>query len=426
MNSDTARLDPTAALPESAAPLRVLLLSAVGEIGGAERVVLDLIRFAQPGVRFALICMADGPLVAAAREAGAERVQVCPWPERLNRTGDSGIAGFSQALRTAPTMFASLALSLPGFERSAQAVNRAVAEWRPHVIHSNNVKTHLLSRRIRPGAAKLIWHLHDLVSSRRLARHLLPRMATEVDAFVAVSDAVAKDAREVFGPSAPVTVVHNGIDTSRFAPAVSDPSVLGRVRPGLRVGLIATFARWKGQDVFIDAVARLSPDIRSRATFYIVGGPIYRTGGSQWSASELEARIDRAGLRGSMCLTGFVSELPEVYRALDVVVHASKRPEPFGLTIAEAMACGRATIASYGGGAIELFEDGKSALAVPMGDAAGLSRCLEKLILDAGLRRQLGAAARQRILAHFNMTVFAGAWQHLYTRVTTRRGDQRG
>ena len=422
MNSDTARLDTTAAPTESKGPLRVLLLSAVGEIGGAERVLLDLIRFAQPGVRFALLCMADGPLIAAARQAGAERVQVCPWPERLNRTGDSGVAGVSQALRTVPTMFANLALSLPGFERSAQAVNRAVAEWRPHVIHSNNVKTHMLSRRIRPGAAKLMWHLHDLMSSRRLARHLLPRMATEVDALVAVSDAVARDAREVFGPSAPITVVHNGVDTSRFEPAVGDPSVLGRVRPGLRVGLIATYARWKGQDVFIDAVARLPPDVRSRATFYIVGGPIYRTGGSQWSASELEVRIDRAGLRGVMCLTGFLSDLPAVYRALDVVVHASTQPEPFGLTIAEAMACGRAVAVSAAGGAVELFNPETEALSVPPGDAGALSRTMTRLIEDSELRHRLGVAARARAERSFSTERLARELARVYRYLVFGRG----
>lgn len=422
MNRDPVHRDSTAH-PEPAGPMRVLLLSAVGTIGGAERVLLDLIRFAQPGLRFALICMADGPLIAAASEAGAERVQVCPWPERLNRMGDSGV---SPGVGAVSTKIANLALSLPDFERSVQAVNRTVTDWTPHVIHSNNLKTHVLSRWIKRGSARLIWHLHDLFGSRRFARHLLPRLATEVDALVAVSHAVAEDAREVFDRSAPVTVVHNGVDTNRFAPAAGDPSVLGRVRPGLRVGLVATYARWKGQDVFIDAVARLPPDIRSCATFYIVGGPIYRTDGSQWSASELEAMIARAGLHGSMFLTGFLSELPKVYRALDVVVHASTRPEPFGLTIAEAMACGRATIASYGGGAIELFEDGISALAAPMADAAGLSNCLGRLLLDADLRRRLGHAARQRIFAYFNMASFAGAWQQIYERLITRRVGQTG
>ena len=54
-------------------------------------------------------------------------------------------------------------------------------------------------------------------------------------------------------------------------------------------------------------------------------------------------------------------------RALDVVVHASTQPEPFGLVIAEAMACGRAVVVSSGGGAAEIVTPGEDALVHEVG-----------------------------------------------------------
>ena len=60
----------------------------------------------------------------------------------------------------------------------------------------------------------------------------------------------------------------------------------------------------------------------------------------------------------------FVEDPVPVYRALDVVLHASTQPEPFGLTVVEAMACGRAVVVSAAGGAAELFTDGVDALGV--------------------------------------------------------------
>jgi len=63
----------------------------------------------------------------------------------------------------------------------------------------------------------------------------------------------------------------------------------------------------------------------------------------------------------------------DVYRALDIVVHASTKPEPFGRTIVEAMACGKPVIAAQTGGAAELFTHDHDAVGVPPGDPAALA-----------------------------------------------------
>jgi glycosyltransferase involved in cell wall biosynthesis len=144
--------------------------------------------------------------------------------------------------------------------------------------------------------------------------------------------------------------------------------------------------------VFLEALARLSPDEPVRG--YIVGGPIYQTRGSQWSRQELEDLVERLGLRGRVGFTGFVRDTPAAMRSLDVVVHASTQPEPFGMVIIEAMACRRALIASQTGGASELFRDGENALAHPPGSDAILAEQIRRLARDGELRRKLGAAGR--------------------------------
>src|SRR5205085_8086358 len=135
---------------------------------------------------------------------------------------------------------------------------------------------------------------------------------------------------------------------------------LPRAVPGtLRVGLVATYARWKGQEVFLDAAGRLAagrPELPVR--FYVVGGPVYQTRGSQFSEGELRRLAAQRGLADRVGFVGFREDTAPVYRALDVVVHASTRPEPFGLTVVEAMACGRPVIVSRAGGAAELFTPG--------------------------------------------------------------------
>ena len=108
----------------------------------------------------------------------------------------------------------------------------------------------------------------------------------------------------------------------------------------VRIGLVATFARWKGHARFSTRSRRLPESLPVRG--YVIGGPVYETAGSQVSLDELRAAVAALGLEGRVGFTGFVEDAAQAMRALDVVVHASTEPEPFGLVIAEAMACARA------------------------------------------------------------------------------------
>ena len=120
------------------------------------------------------------------------------------------------------------------------------------------------------------------------------------------------------------------------------------------------------------------------------------------------------GLADRLGFTGHQPDPALALRSLDVVVHASTRPEPFGRVIVEAMACGKAVVAAPTGGAAELFEDGVSALASPSGDAAALASTLQRLIADAGLRARLGKAARAAAVSRFDRGRLAEEWSTVY------------
>ena len=106
----------------------------------------------------------------------------------------------------------------------------------------------------------------------------------------------------------------------------------------------------------------------------------------------------------------------QALRALDIVVHASTEPEPFGLVIAEAMACGRPVIVANGGGAREIVEPGVDALTHPPGDAAALAARIRELAEDARLRAALGVSAREAALRRFDRMRLASELIPLYER----------
>jgi glycosyltransferase involved in cell wall biosynthesis len=136
----------------------------------------------------------------------------------------------------------------------------------------------------------------------------------------------------------------------------------------------------------------MMPDKKLRA--YIVGGPIYSTNGSEYSLAELRTLARVLGIEQRVGFTGFVSDPAPAFRALDIVVHASTRSEPFGRVVAEAMACGKPVVASRSGGVTEIIRDNENALSHSPGDAAMMAACIERLRADAGLRRQIGVRAR--------------------------------
>ncbi len=103
--------------------------------------------------------------------------------------------------------------------------------------------------------APIVWHLHDYVGLRSVSSKLLPRLARRCDLAIAVSHSVADDARRWLPSRLRVEVVHNAIDTDRFTPSgealdLDAASGLGPAAPGtIRIGLPATFARWKGHEI---------------------------------------------------------------------------------------------------------------------------------------------------------------------------------
>jgi glycosyltransferase involved in cell wall biosynthesis len=191
--------------------------------------------------------------------------------------------------------------------------------------------------------------------------------------------------------------MYNAIDIDYFSPQ-DLPS-----HSPLRVGLVATFARWKGQDIFLEAITQLTqkyPDLN--AAFYIIGGPIYKTQGSQFSKQELEEQASNLGISDKVSFLGFQQNIVEIYHWLDIVVHASTQPEPFGLAIVEAMACGKPVIVAQAGGAAELFTHNYDAIGVPPDDSRALAKAITDLVSSPKKRQYLSEQARQTAIQRFN------------------------
>ena len=396
-------------------PICSLLLSPSSSLGGAERVLLDLIspwNNQSLNNKPQIVCIEEGPLIEKLASLG-----FCPTlkniPEKLLKLGDS-----PARLENRTTRSLRIGLTLPALASTVLRWRRWLSLDTPAWIHSNGFKTHILAAWSAPKTVNIYWHLHDFVGDRPLMRKLLNRAWRPGIQALAVSNAVADDfTRHI--PKCPVHVWHNTIDTSVFKLGVQDGNWLDKAAgfapdwQGVRVGMVATYARWKGHDVFMKAATLAAKQCKVPVRFFLIGGPVYQTAGSQWTENELKKMIGDNNLDTVVGLIPFQKDTAQVYRSLDVVVHASIRPEPFGLVIAEAMACGKAVVAALHGGAVEIGEHGLNCLGHIPGDADSLACAMQKFIEDVDLRQTLGNAGKLRINTFFGPEQIKPRWQKL-------------
>src|SRR5262249_50469273 len=148
-----------------------------------------------------------------------------------------------------------------------------------------------------------------------------------------------------------------------------------------------------------EAVARART--RHPALTCLVVGGVHREGTVY--AEELRARVAAPDLAGHVLLLGARRDVAACLDAMDVAIHASVRPEPFGRVLIEAMALGRPVIAPAEGGPRVIVEHERTGLLIPPRDPAALAAAIERLIGDPALRASMGAAARARVDAVFDI-----------------------
>ncbi|MFM7437071.1 MAG: glycosyltransferase family 4 protein [Snowella sp.] len=378
--------------------MKIVFVNPVGAVGGAERAMLTfmkaLLEQQKCPIELHLIVGTEGPLIGQAQRLGVA-VTTLQLPEKFNQLGDSAFKKRNLLEAILLLLLRSLK-TLPSLIDYGKEFKQALENIQPDLIHSNGIKTHLLTIFAKPKTVPLIWHIHDFYGSRPLMAKVLKWSSHRAQLGIAISQAVAKDARVTL-PSLPTEVVYNAVDIDYFS-----PEVLPTHSP-LRIGLVATFARWKGQDIFLKAIAELRKSYPSlNGVFYIIGGPIYKTQGSQFSQQELEEQASHLGISDKVNFLGFQQNIVEIYHWLDIVVHASTQPEPFGLAIVEAMACGKAVIVSQAGCASELFTQNEDAISVPPGDSIALANAIADLVNKPEKRQYLSEKARQTAVQRFN------------------------
>lgn len=384
------------------------VLSPAAELGGAERSLLTLLALGHVvGLDATVILPRPGPLAEELGRIGVPS-SVVLQPRAM----------LEQSRRPRPSALiraTALPLLLPVYLARLVAALRA---QRPNVVYSNGVKMHIVSTLLRPWTGvPVVWHVRDFIGGRVLAA--LADCGPE--RVVVNSRAVGAHLRRAMRRKEKIVVVHNAVDVDRFSPDGPRSAAASTVAATFRVGLPAVLARWKGHMLLLKAAERIRAAVPGTVVF-LIGGEVYDTVRERGYKDELRREIAARGLEHAVVLTGFQRDMPPWYRSMDVIVHASTQPEPFGRTVIEAMACGRPVVAACAGGIPELVIDGKTGVLYPMGDAEALADAVIGLLRDGAQRRRLGVAARTDTVARFAAAPHAAAVAAVL-RAAAVRGD---
>ncbi len=153
------------------------------------------------------------------------------------------------------------------------------------------------------------------------------------------------------------------------------------------------------------------------ARFLIVGDVIYQTEGHETYKKDLKVLCSDLGLQEKVIFTGFRDDIPDIIAALDVVLHTSSQPEPFGRVLIEAMAMGKPVVATNLGGVPEVVKDGETGLLVPPKEPDALAEASIKLLKDKQFASWLGANGLKHVRANFDAHSHVERIEALYERL---------
>ena len=351
-------------------------------LSGGERDLVDLLHGIGKRIDAHVAIPAEGPLAIALRDAGAT-VHVVPMGERMRATSRWDLAGHPL-----------LVLEVSGGVIAAAArLTRLARRIAPDVVHTNSMKSHLLSiPAARIARAPLVWHVRDILEPGWLRSAVDVCAAAAVDRVLCISQAVENglDRRA----RAKAIVVYNGI---RPAPADPEATRAWRARLGVSdgaplVGIVGQIARWKGQDVFVEAASLLAARVPG-SRFVIVGECLFPANEGAF-ADAVHRRADELGLEDRLTWTGPVDPVEPLMAALDVLVHASRLPEPFGRVIVEAMAQGTPVVTTNIGAGPELVPADAGRI-VPPDDPDALTDAVATLLDDRQRLTDVGRRAEE-------------------------------
>ena len=388
---------------------RVLFVDHTAQLGGGEIALANLVSYLdRDAIEPLLLLFSDGPL----RERLEAELPVCVVPLSSRVLGTRKDAIGLNILTKIKDIASSLAF--------IYHLRLIILNLKVDIVHTNSLKADILGGlAARLARLPVVWHVRDRISPDYLPSavvRVFQRMARVIpDRVIANSMSTLSTLRELPHPNghssraersfhARACVVHDGVRGD------AAPTRREIRRNRLVVGIVGRISPWKGQDVFLKAAAIVRKQFPD-TVFRVIGAPLF---GERNYESQLFDLCRELDLAANVEFTGFIENVAEAIEDLDILVHASTLPEPFGQVIIEGMAACKPVVATSGGGVPEIVVDGVTGLLIPMKDVQAMADAIQRLIASPRDRQTMGENGRLRVDEHFLMKGAARKIERIY------------
>lgn len=243
-------------------------------------------------------------------------------------------------------------------------------------------------------------------------------LSNMIDASIAVSNAIHNNMiRHSY--SATTRVIYDGLmvnKTEATMPRTEIKKSIGIPDNSIVVGMIGNVREWKGQAYFVKAFMMLGKKYRNMYGLIV--------GGYGVEDREYIDHLKKLSINSESCdrllYLGFRDDVPNLLQIMDIFVHASIKPEPFGMVLLEAMLQKVPVIATDNGGPVEILENGLCGILVPPRDEHAIADGVEKYLNNRLLRESMVNRARKRVEAEFNLQKTVSQVDNLLREVVGR------
>jgi glycosyltransferase involved in cell wall biosynthesis len=236
---------------------------------------------------------------------------------------------------------------------------------------------------------------------------------------ICVSEAVRNNMVEQGIGAENLVVIHNGVDPDRVKVGIPANEIRKEFEieaDAPIIGIGGNIRKWKGQEVVIRATSLIKkkfPNIRC----FIIGD----TGSEHARYKErLFNLVSELKLEGNIIFTGYRKNLADYFNAMDIVLHASVLPEPFGRVLIEAMALKKPLIGARGGAIPEIIEHEVTGLMCEPGNVEEYANAIERLLADNESAREMGRKAYERLQKEFHIKRNVEKTEQLYEQIFSR------
>ena len=291
---------------------------------------------------------------------------------------------------------------------SVRRLRRLIAELQPDIVHCNefHVMPYAVNA-VRGTKIPIVTHIRLTISHRQIKKYFLEQAAR----IILVSHSLECKFHNT-GLEDRITVVYNAIDPACCVPTGKGEGFrkeIGVSKSDILVGHLGGIEPRKRQLTTLRAARKVIEKF-SDIRFIIAGNPRDEHKGYY---EEVVSTAKNLGIADHVIFLPFRKDVIPLYEAIDINVLISAE-EGFGRTIIEAGYLGVPSIGTCIGGIPELIEDGKTGFIINLDDVDHLAERILTLAMNPERIRQMGAAARQRVIEHFLLPAHCRKMEHMY------------